>query len=204
MSLTERPQRSQRDISITLQAGETRQVQQSGRTYQVISVDADGVIQIGMNQSAQIGRFLYKGMGEQIGPSEPNFTYLEFYNSDSVARALVVSTSWGNIRDSRFNPVGGAVPFQSVQPATLDTPADVVIPNTSVATLIRAAATDGYEVGIQNNGTNSIRIGGATVDGTHGLVLPSNAVFFFNTRAALYAWNNGAAAATVSLLGMRT
>jgi hypothetical protein len=175
MSIQDRPNKSEADITVVVPPLTTVHVSRSGRAFQCIAADADGVVQIGLSQAATAGRFIYQGMGETLNPGEPDFDFVEFYNTSSgTSHTITIQTSYGDITDSRFNLVAGSLP-SVISGADTNATSGQVACAAGVATQIWAGIGTGDNNGkIQNIGAHDVWIGYAnTVTNLTGILLPA-------------------------------
>ena len=91
MSIQDRPNKSEADITVVVPALTAVRVSRSGRSFQCIAADVNGVVQIGLSQAATAGRFIYQGMGETLNPGEPDFDFVEFYNTSGATTHTIAS-----------------------------------------------------------------------------------------------------------------
>lgn len=200
--MTDRPQRSEADLVITLQPGETKHIPRVGSTYQCMTITTDGAVQIGMSQQAQMGHSLYKGVGEILQPGEAPFDYLELLNNAGTVQTVTLQTSMGNIRDNRLNLIGGAVPFDNIPPNTLTTTADTAVvagshldfaaDTTRRALIITSLATDG----------TILRIRDGAADAAAGAPLWPNETITILSTGIVRVFNPGAANVSVAINAM--
>ncbi len=125
-----RIRRTQSDINITLGAAGSAtaitKIPRNGRTYHVISVTTDAKVKIGLNQEP--GPFLYRGVGGSLYFDEPDYDEIILENTDAVPQTVVMKTGFGEIKDSRFNFVGGYMPVSYYPAGTIAPQAVNTIP----------------------------------------------------------------------------
>jgi hypothetical protein len=195
--MVDRPTRRETDIIITLAAGETRREPRYGRTYQTLSIATDGVVQVGLGQPALQGKFLYKGVGDIVGPGDAPFEYIEFFNTSGAPVTLVLQTSFGDIRDSRLNLVGGTMPVNDMGADGTTDFADQVI--AAGASYTVAANPLRKSILVYNNSATDTLKWGAAPDATHGFPIPPASMQGIPLTGAFKVFNAGVANVTINL-----
>lgn len=195
--MTIRPTRSEKDITVTVAAGETIRRPRYGRTYQVMDITTDGVMQIGMSQDAVSGKLLRKGVGDTIPAGEPEFDYLEFYNPSGSPITVTVQTSWGTLIDNRFNPVGGSIKVddQGADGTTDSADANLL---TGASVTIPANANRKAMIVYNSSLTDTLKWG-ANPDATHGMIIPPGGKETIPLTSAFKLFNAGIGTITYSL-----
>lgn len=194
--------RIEKDITLTLGAAgsgtETQRVMRVGRDFQCISVTTDGVVQIGIDQDATTGRYLRKGMGGTLKAGTPDYTFLEFTNTALTSQTLVVQTSMGDIRDSRWNPTGGYVSVNDLGADGITDTADTPIAAGGTLTIAASATRKG--VLVYNLDVSTTLRWGAAPAAAQGQPIPPSSQVLLPVTCQVKIFNPGASPVTVCLV----
>lgn len=191
--------KNQADIIVTLAAGATKTIPRYGRVYHCLAVTTDGQVQIGLGYEPT--EFLYAGVGEVLGPGEPEWREITLYNSGATSQTVRLKTAFGGIVDNRFIPASGAIPVSFTEPAqsnTLETTADQSVTASSYVDI--AADTTRREIMISNLDTAlSLRVRDTASTATAGTPLPPGATITLQTTAAVRVKNPNASGVSIAV-----
>lgn len=124
------------------------------------------------------------------------FTRIRVKNPSASSLTVTMALGFGDIEDDTLI-LSGAI--TTAVPSGLTTTADVSVAAASQQ-LLKAANTGRAEIMLVNNGTATMRIGDSNAAAAQGVPLAPGASTVLTTAAAVYAYNTGASAGTVSIL----
>lgn len=207
---TERPTRNEADITVVLGAAGTntanQRIPRTGRTFECISVTTEGVVKIGLGQSADSGRTLRTGMGNELMPGDDAWDFIELANTSAGAVTVVLQTDMGSIVDNRLILQAGVIPTSvSGVVKTDDQGADGVndVVDQVVAAggnYVVAANANRRALIVYNTSATDTAKWGAAPDATHGIPIPPQSMQSIPLSAAFKIYNAGAANITLNVV----
>jgi hypothetical protein len=136
-----------------------------------------------------------KGLSYKMPPG----TFYDLFrikNGGGTDATITIAYGFGEFSDGRLVVTGG-VAISS--PTAFVSAADQSVPS-GAATLICAANANRRQAIIQNlDGSNSIRVGDASVTATRGTLVAAGATFVLDVSAALYAYQASGGAVSVAV-----
>lgn len=182
-----------KDYALSVPAGGQQNFLIEGN--EAVLVSATGTLYIKFDDRSET--LFVQGFGYRARNGVSNYRKVSIINKGGAAVTGTVMLGYGEVRDQRLNVTA---PLQIQTLGTISPTADVVIPAGGTAQIIAAnAGRKKLVVTNKVSNTQILRIGDATTAAAVGLELPPGGVFSDAFTGALYAYNPGAAAESVTV-----
>lgn len=179
-------------FDVTLAAGESFMLERAGNAVRCL--EATAAFEVGIDDEPP-GK-MEKGIGFEGGDT---FSRLRLTNTSLGVNFIRVAVALGNINDGRLT-FGGGLSVTIPPIAAVASLADVSIAATSTVQVVAADGTRrAVIVGNKKNNTQTMRIGDAGANAAEGFELAPGEKVELEIIAALYAYNPGAVAESLTV-----